>query len=48
MWQGCLYNVARDPHEREDMASTNPDMVASMQQKLATLVKGMWSQPAGT
>jgi len=35
-----LYNVARDPAEKDNLAAANPDKVASFQERLETLAKG--------
>ena len=32
---GCLYNIRKDPEERENLATRMPDVLKSMQQKLA-------------
>lgn len=42
---GCLYNVAEDPTEHEDVASQYPARVKSMSARLAELTKTIW-QPA--
>ena len=31
---GCLYNIRKDPEERENLATRMPDVLKSMQQKL--------------
>eukprot|EP00730_Choanoeca_flexa_P001924 TRINITY_DN10844_c0_g1_i1.p1 TRINITY_DN10844_c0_g1~~TRINITY_DN10844_c0_g1_i1.p1 ORF type:complete len:133 (+),score=23.46 TRINITY_DN10844_c0_g1_i1:74-472(+) len=45
--KGCLYNVARDPHERDDVAADNQDKVAAMKQRMTDLAAGIWTQSPG-
>ena len=34
---GCLFNIKEDPEERKNLASTMPDMLSQMKQKLTAL-----------
>ena len=38
----CLFDVVSDVREEHDLASAEPDLVASMQSRLATLMKGVF------
>lgn len=42
--QGCLYNVAKDPYERDEVSAQYPDIVASMTAELGRQAKTIWSQ----
>merc|ERR1719230_1366115 len=42
----CLFDVASDIREERDLAEAMPDMVASMQSRLATLMKGVFEADA--
>ncbi|XP_065828565.1 arylsulfatase B-like [Oscarella lobularis] len=39
-WSGCLFNIKEDPEERNDLASSMPDKVKEMMEKLAVYEKG--------
>eukprot|EP00051_Salpingoeca_urceolata_P001933 m.45302 g.45302 ORF g.45302 m.45302 type:complete len:545 (+) comp11771_c0_seq1:114-1748(+) len=42
----CLFDVVNDVRETHDVASTRPELVAKMQLRLATLMKGVFEAPA--
>jgi hypothetical protein len=45
--QGCLFNVAEDPAERNNLASQNPEKLAELLQQLAVESKTIWDNPPG-
>jgi arylsulfatase I/J len=42
--KGCLFNVVKDPYERDEVSAQHPDIVASMAAELEQQAKTIWSQ----
>eukprot|EP00049_Salpingoeca_infusionum_P001522 m.48939 g.48939 ORF g.48939 m.48939 type:complete len:549 (+) comp11071_c0_seq2:65-1711(+) len=44
---GCLFNVATDPHERNDVAAENPQLISQLIAKMANMSKSIFPHPLG-